>query len=139
MEKERKRKRERKERREYFAVIDLRFKIAYNTGISLAAAQRELASGRPDRDSNASRGSLSRWLRYERWKYEVPANRRGMEVHTEIYFSASFLVLEVSEDICSHSLPTRLVSVAALLRRSSPSPHPLLRLLSHVPDLSSIN
>jgi hypothetical protein len=31
-------------------------------------------------------------------------------------------------------LPTRLVLIAALLRRYSPSsPHPLLRLLSHVP------
>jgi len=36
-------------------------------------------------------------------------------------------------------LPTRLVTIAALLRRYSPSPHRLLRLLSHVPDLVSIN
>jgi len=39
------------------------------------------------------------------------------------------VIEEVSDDISSHSLPTRLVSVAALLRRYSPSPHPLLRLL----------
>jgi hypothetical protein len=45
--------------------------------------------------------------------------------------------MEVSNNISSHSLPTRLVSVAALLRRYSPSPHPLLRLLSHVPALPS--
>jgi hypothetical protein len=32
-----------------------------------------------------------------------------------------------------------LVSVAALLRRYSPSPHPLLRLLSHVPALAYSN
>ena len=44
------------------------------------------------------------------------------------------VIEEVSDDISSHSLPTRLVSVAALLRRYSPSPHPLLRLLSHVPS-----
>jgi hypothetical protein len=43
---------------------------------------------------------------------------------------------EVSDDISSNSLPTRLVSVAALLRRYSPSPHPLLRLLSHIPVLA---
>jgi hypothetical protein len=44
---------------------------------------------------------------------------------------------EVSDDNSSHSLPTRLVSVAALLRRYSPSPQPLLRLLSDVPALPS--
>jgi hypothetical protein len=44
---------------------------------------------------------------------------------------------EVSDDNFAISLPTRLVSVAALLRRYSPSPHPLLRLLSHVPALAS--
>jgi hypothetical protein len=33
---------------------------------------------------------------------------------------------EVSDDISSRSLPTRFVSVAALLRRYSPSPHRLL-------------
>jgi len=32
-----------------------------------------------------------------------------------------------------------LVTIAALLRRCSPSPHPPLRLLSHVPDLTSMN
>jgi hypothetical protein len=52
---------------------------------------------------------------------------------------AILLTMEVSDDICSHSLPTRLVGVAALLMRYSPSPHPLLRLLSHVPSLHSIN
>jgi len=41
--------------------------------------------------------------------------------------------LEISDDISSYSFLTRLVSVAALLRCYSPSPHPLLRLLSHVP------
>lgn len=42
---------------------------------------------------------------------------------------------EVSDDICSHLRLTRLVSIAALLRRYSPSPHPLLRLLTYVPAL----
>jgi hypothetical protein len=37
---------------------------------------------------------------------------------------------EVSDGISSHSLPMRLVSVAALLRRYSPSPHPHLTLCS---------
>jgi hypothetical protein len=36
-------------------------------------------------------------------------------------------------------LPTRLITIAALLRRYLPSPHPLLRLLSHIYDLASIN
>jgi len=49
------------------------------------------------------------------------------------------LFKEVSNDILSHSLPTRLVSVTAPLRRYSPSPHPLLRLLSHVSALASSN
>jgi len=40
--------------------------------------------------------------------------------------------MEVSDDISSNSLPIQLVNVAALLRRYSPSPHPLLRLLNHV-------
>jgi hypothetical protein len=48
-----------------------------------------------------------------------------------------FLQGEISDDISPHSLPMWLVSVAALLRRSSPSPHLLLRLLSHVPALPS--
>ena len=39
--------------------------------------------------------------------------------------------------ISSRSLPIRLVSVTALLRRYSPSLHPLLRWLSHVPALPS--
>jgi len=47
--------------------------------------------------------------------------------------------LEVSDDSCSHPLPTRSVSVAPLLRRYSPSPHPRLTLcsgvLSHVTAL----
>jgi hypothetical protein len=42
---------------------------------------------------------------------------------------------EVSDDNSSRSLPTRLVSLAALLIYYSPSPHPLLRLPSHVPAL----
>ena len=46
---------------------------------------------------------------------------------------------EASDDKCSHSLPTRVVSLAALLRRYSPSPYLLLRLLSHVPALPSSN
>jgi hypothetical protein len=46
---------------------------------------------------------------------------------------------EVSDDNFALSLPTRLVSVAALLRRYSPSPHPLLRLLSHIPALAYSN
>jgi len=37
------------------------------------------------------------------------------------------------------SLLTRLVSVAALLRRYSPWPYPLLSLLNHVPALRSNN
>jgi len=49
------------------------------------------------------------------------------------------LVLEVSDDIYSHSRLRRLVRVAALLRRYSASPQPLLRLHSHVPALSSID
>jgi hypothetical protein len=44
--------------------------------------------------------------------------------------------VEVSDEISSHWLPTRLVSIGALLRRYSPSPHSLLRLISHVPDLA---
>lgn len=43
---------------------------------------------------------------------------------------------EVSDDTFSILLQMRLVSVAALLRRYSPSPHPLRRLLSHVPALA---
>jgi hypothetical protein len=35
------------------------------------------------------------------------------------------------------SLLTRFVSIAALIRRYSPSAHPLLRLLSHVPAIPS--
>jgi hypothetical protein len=34
-----------------------------------------------------------------------------------------YILQEVSNDISSHSLPTRLASDAALLRRYSPSPH----------------
>lgn len=55
------------------------------------------------------------------------------------YWRRVWILQEVSDDISSNSLPTRLVSVAALLRRYSPSPHPLLRLLGHVPALPSIN
>ena len=47
--------------------------------------------------------------------------------------------MEVSDDNFAISLPTRLVSVAALLRRYLPSPHPLLRLLSHIPALTYSN
>lgn len=36
-------------------------------------------------------------------------------------------------------LPTRLLTLATLLNRSLPSPHPLPRLLSHVPSLNSMN
>jgi hypothetical protein len=53
------------------------------------------------------------------------------------YWRRVWILQEVSDDISSNSLLTRLVSVAALLRRYSPSPHPLLRLLSHVPALPS--
>src|SRR5882672_4063470 len=35
-------------------------------------------------------------------------------------------------------LPTRLVTIAALLRRYLPSPHPLLRLLSYVYNLGDL-
>jgi hypothetical protein len=49
------------------------------------------------------------------------------------------LASEVSDDISSHSLRTRSVSVAALLKRYSPSPDYLLRLLSHIPALASSN
>jgi hypothetical protein len=48
-------------------------------------------------------------------------------------------LMEVSDDNFAISLPTQLVSVAALLRRHSPSPYPLLRLLSHVPALAYSN
>jgi hypothetical protein len=47
----------------------------------------------------------------------------------------SLISLVISDDISTHSFRTRLVSVAALLRRYSPSPHPLLRLLGHIPAL----
>jgi hypothetical protein len=53
------------------------------------------------------------------------------------HFTVKEFLKEVLDDISSHSLPTRLVRIAALLRRYSPSPHPLLRLLSHVPALPS--
>jgi hypothetical protein len=49
------------------------------------------------------------------------------------------ILLRKSNDNFAISLPTRLVSVAALLRHYSPSPHPLLRLLSHVPTLAYSN
>jgi hypothetical protein len=49
------------------------------------------------------------------------------------------IILVISDDTFAISLRTRLVSIAALLRRYSPSPHPLLRLLSHVPALPPSN
>jgi hypothetical protein len=49
------------------------------------------------------------------------------------------LSLEVLDDISAYLLPTWLVNVAALLRRYSPSPYPLLRLLSYVSALASSN
>jgi hypothetical protein len=49
---------------------------------------------------------------------------------------SSVIISEVLDDISSHWLPTRLVSIAALLGRYSPSPHSLLRLICHVPDLA---
>ena len=57
----------------------------------------------------------------------------------DIRFFVSRIHVEVSADSFAISLPMRLVSVAALLRRYSPSPHPLLRLLSHVPTLAYNN
>jgi len=62
-----------------------------------------------------------------------------LRVNGNSYILLARNLKEISDDISSHSLPTRLVSVAALLRRYSPSPHPLLRLLSHVPALASSN
>jgi hypothetical protein len=47
------------------------------------------------------------------------------------------ITLVISDDTFSFSLRIRLVSIAALLTRYSPSPYPLLRLLSHVPALAS--
>lgn len=44
----------------------------------------------------------------------------------------------ISEDIFWNSFRTRLVSIAALLRRYSPLLHLLLRLLGHVPALLSV-
>jgi len=41
----------------------------------------------------------------------------------------------ISDDNFSNSHQIRLVNIAARLRRYSPSPHPLLRLLSHIPAL----
>jgi hypothetical protein len=41
------------------------------------------------------------------------------------WFCRVWTLQKFSDDISSHSLPTRLVSAAALLRRYSPSPHPL--------------
>ena len=49
--------------------------------------------------------------------------------------SPALLLQEVSDDISSHSPLMRLVSVAALLRHCSPSPHPLLRLHLHKPEI----
>jgi hypothetical protein len=65
--------------------------------------------------------------------YRVTSESAGI-IHLRM---ASFFP-EVSDYISSHPLLTRLVTIAALLRRYSPSPHPLLRLLSHVPALRSI-
>jgi len=41
----------------------------------------------------------------------------------------------ISADIFTHSLPAQLVNFAALLRRYSLLPHPLLKLLSYVSAL----
>jgi hypothetical protein len=49
------------------------------------------------------------------------------------------IMMVISDDTFAIPLRTRLVSIAALLRRYSPSPHPLLRLLSHVPALPPSN
>jgi hypothetical protein len=49
------------------------------------------------------------------------------------------ITIVISDDTFSNSLRMQLVSVAALLRRYSPSPHPLLKLLSHVSALPSSN
>jgi hypothetical protein len=46
---------------------------------------------------------------------------------------SSVIIVVISDDSYSLLLLTRIVGTAALLRRYSPSPHPLLRLLSHVP------
>jgi hypothetical protein len=47
--------------------------------------------------------------------------------------------MEVSDEISSNSLSIQLVNVAALLRRYSPSLHPLPRLLSHISALPPRN
>jgi hypothetical protein len=47
------------------------------------------------------------------------------------------IISVITDDNFAISLPSRLVTVAALLRRYSPSLHPQLRLLSHVPALAS--
>jgi hypothetical protein len=64
-----------------------------------------------------------------------------LENNVSLLFGDSFEVFNVviSAESLPPFLPTRLVTIAALLRRYSPSPHPLLRLLSHVPALPSIN
>jgi hypothetical protein len=46
-------------------------------------------------------------------------------------------IVVITDDNFTISLPSRLVTVAALLRCYSPSLHPQLRLLSHVPALAS--
>jgi hypothetical protein len=43
------------------------------------------------------------------------------------------ITLVISTELLPPFFLTRLVTIATLLRRYSPSPHPLLRLLSHVP------
>jgi hypothetical protein len=43
----------------------------------------------------------------------------------------------ILDDTFSILLRTRLVSIAALLKRYSPLPYPLLKLLSHIPALPS--
>ena len=71
---------------------------------------------------------------------KIPGQRGGNNYSPKpeygVIASMTQFFKEVSDDISSHWLPTRLVSIAALLRRYSPSPHSLLRLISHVPDLA---
>jgi hypothetical protein len=58
--------------------------------------------------------------------YHVPSIIHGMDMGCDCILGIGV----ISDDISLISLRTWLVSVAALLRRYSPPPHPLLRLLT---------
>jgi hypothetical protein len=113
-------------------------------------SSRELSNGRNARKHHGENTKLMGWLcgwsatpwqRRQMRRREGPGGRRSIAKWKKGARLGPTLLTspEVSDAFSSHSLPTRLVSVAALLRRYSPSPYPLLRLLSHVPALSSNN